>query len=123
MSSIYKKTMTEPSVDSDAIRGQHGAHARGRARELLARVLSSPEVAVETVADALMVSTAAIDAYRTGRLAMPLEVQLLLAALTIERVPKHARLARQLRAQIKATISYAVGETVIHKEPPPRATW
>ena len=114
--------MTERSVDPGALGAKHTTLARGRARELLERVLSSTGVTTEMVAEALLVSTAVIDAYRGGR-PMPLEVQLLLAALTIERVPQHERFARQLRSQIKAAISYAAGETVVHTEAPPRNIW
>jgi len=54
---------------------------------------------------------------------MPLGVQLLLVAFTIERAPQHGRLARRLRDQLKATISFASGETVTHLEPPPNVKW
>jgi hypothetical protein len=115
--------MTKRVVDS------HGAGAtpvpagRGRALELLERVLSSDGITVEDVEDGLMVSAATLTGYRAERHVIPLEVQLLLVAFAIERVPQHGRLARRLREQIKATITFAVGETVTHLEPPPKTRW
>jgi hypothetical protein len=97
-----------------------GTVARGRAVELLDRVLSSNAVTIEALAKTLMVQPKSILEYRAGRLVMPLEVQLLLVALTIERVPTHRRLAHQLRSQIKATISYTSGDTVTHFWAPPK---
>ena len=92
--------------------------ARRRAVELLERVIDSRAVTVDEIAETLMVRTSSIADYRSGKLGIPLEVQLLLVALVIERVPAHRRLAYQLRSQLKATIEYASGETVTHRTGP-----
>lgn len=92
----------------------------GRALELLERVLSSEGITVEELCSGLMVPAATIVAYRGGRRPMPIEVQLLLIAFTIERTPQHGPLARRMRDQLRATIAFVAGETVTHLEPPPR---
>jgi len=117
--------MTELSADHSSgppVRPteNRGTVARGRAVDLLDRVLSSNAVTIEMLAKTLMVRPKSILEYRAGRLAMPIEVQLLLVALTIERVPACRRLAHQLRSQIKATLSYTSGETVTHFWGPPK---
>ena len=92
--------------------------ARRRAVELLERVLQSRAVTVDEVAETLMVRTSSIADFRSGKLSIPIEVQLLLVALVIERVPTHRRLAHQLRSQLKATIEFASGQTVTHQTGP-----
>lgn len=114
--------MTERSLDSEETRATRGPAAGGRALELLGRVLSDG-ITIEDLCNGLMVSTATLMAYRTGRRPMPLEVQVLLVAFTVERAPQHIRLARRLRDQLKATITFAAGETVTHLEAPPRTKW
>jgi transcriptional regulator with XRE-family HTH domain len=119
--------MTKESADSNDLAaesaGNRGPHARARVVELLDRVQASNVVSLEELAEALMVRPSSIAAYQSGRRTMPLTVQLLLVALTIERVPEHRRIARQLQAQIKATITYASGETVTHSDGRPTPIW
>jgi len=115
--------MRDASPDSESIGATPGPAVGGRAMELLERVASADGVTIENLCNALMVSSATLTAYRAGRRPMPLGVQLLLVAFTIERAPQHGRLARRLRDQLKATISFASGETVTHLEPPPNVKW
>ena len=96
---------------------------KGRAIELLDRLLASDASTIDEVASALMVSAEGIERYRSQRLAMPIERQLLLAAYVIERVPGYARLGHLLRGQIRATIAFAARETTTHPSPPPSARW
>jgi len=96
-----------------------------RANVLLDRILLDDAASLDELAMALMAPPEVICAYRGG-LEIPIERQILLAAYAIERTPKFARAGRSLRAQLKATIRFAAGETVRHSGPPPltaRSRW
>lgn len=115
--------MTDPSTNAAGHGPRPSPIARGRAVTLLERVLSTEGITLEALSQGLMVSTTTLSSYRTGSHPMPLEIQLLLVAFTLERSPEHGRLARRLRDQLKATITFAAGQTVTHLEPPLRTRW
>ena len=96
---------------------------RGRAVELLDKLLVSNASTIDELASTLMVSAETIERYRSGRLAMPIERQLLLATFMIERVPAYARFGHLLRGQIRATIAFQSRETEIHPSAPPSPRW
>ena len=116
--------MTRSSADAGGDSDQTTRKPRKRPLEravtLLDAVLRSNALSVDEVAEALMVKSDCILEYRSGERTMPLEVRLLLVALTIERVPAHRRIAHQLRAQIQATLAYASGQTVAHMRASPK---
>lgn len=86
-------------------------------------MLAPNQAPAEQVAAAMMVREPTLDEYRHGRVPIPIEAQILLAAFAIERVPKYARLGYQLRGQLRARIAFATGETETHLGPPPSTRW
>ena len=122
--------MTNPSnpiTDSNtagATKRKHdGERPRSVAVKLLDSVLASNRAPAEQVAAAMMVHEPTLDEYRRGRVPIPIEAQMLLAAFAIERFPEYARLAHRLRGEIRARVAYAARETATHMEPPPSVRW
>lgn len=99
------------------------ARPKGRAVELLDRLLIAHASTIDELASTLMVTAETIERYRSGRLSMPIERQLLLATYLIERVPAYARFGHLLRGQIRATIAFEARETEVHASPPPSTRW
>jgi hypothetical protein len=77
-----------------------------RAVLLMERMLRDGVVTEEDLAREIVVRPKTLDAYREGRLPMPLDRQLCLALVMMRMSPRHARLGAQLRAQVMAAIQY-----------------
>ena len=95
---------------------------RTRASTLICRVLDTGAMDQETLARALIVSTARLERYRDLREAIPPERQMLLALVVLESVPSLARFGRQLRTQVRATAAYHADGVQVHLHAPP-APW
>jgi hypothetical protein len=87
---------------------------RPRAARLLTRVVATGLYSNDVLARHLVIPTAMLEAYLLGHAPIPLDRQLVLAALVIERVPSLARRGRHLRAQIGATLAYTSHATTTH---------
>jgi|SRR5579862_4936044 len=90
-----------------------------RAVQLVEKVLTSGIFDEDALAQELVITRAALTSYRTGKKPMPLDRQLCLAVLLIEKVPGLAREGRQLRSQVQAAMAYEAHDTTTHKDPPP----
>jgi hypothetical protein len=121
------------SEDRASIEGLHhatntGARERGYARRsravrLLEQVLSTGGMSADDLASALVVPRNTLDAYRDGRSMMPLERQLCLALLVIERVPALARQAHRLHGQVVAEAAFNARSTKTHMIAPVSKHW
>ena len=78
-----------------------------RAVRLLRQLIDTHAFDPETLASELIVSANQLDAYATGAREMPLDRQLCLALLLIERVPALEREGYALRGQVLAAMAYA----------------
>ena len=78
-----------------------------RAVRLLRELVDMPQFDREGLARELVISSSQLDAYIAGTLEMPLDRQLCLALLLIERVPALARHGYALRGQVVAATTYA----------------
>lgn len=118
---------SNPTTNGNAVnattRKREGERPRSLAVKLLDSVLASNRAPHEQVAAAMMVHEPTVDEYRRGRVPIPIEAQMLLAAFAIERFPEYARLGHRLRAEIRARVAYAARETETHMEPPPSVRW
>ena len=118
---------SNPTTDGNAAsatkRKRGGERPRSLAVKLLDSVLASNRTPAEQVAAAMMVHEPTLDEYRRGQMPLPIEAQMLLAAFAIERFPEYARLGYRLRAEIRARVAFAAGETQTHMEPPPSVRW
>lgn len=94
---------------------------RSRAIVLLRKLITSHGVARETIANALTVTEADIDAYLSGHEPMSLDAQGGLATFVIERVPTLRRVGHGLRAQTEAASDFHQGRTATHNASPPRS--
>jgi hypothetical protein len=95
---------------------------RSRASMLLNKLVTMQHVELDTLAAALTVTDATLDAYLAESLAIPLERQLRLALFVIESVPALARTGHQLRGQVAAAMALEARVTETHLQPPP-TTW
>jgi hypothetical protein len=77
-----------------------------RAAQLIERLVTDGAMDVETLARELVIRPQTLADYRAGTVPMPLERQLCLALLVIERSPAHARLGYKLREQVSAAMRY-----------------
>jgi len=91
---------------------------RSLAAELLGKVIATGCVDTSQVAARLATSTATLEAYLDGTTPIPLDRQLRLAALVIEKVPPLARAGYRLRGQATAAKLYEQQETAVHKTAP-----
>jgi len=78
-----------------------------RAIRLLRQLIDSGELDRETLARELVIEPTRLDAYAGGTREMPLDRQLCLALLVIERVPTLAREGHALRGQVIAAMAFA----------------
>lgn len=92
---------------------------RSRAVRILERLLADG-VRATTVARTLGLSRDALDDVRSGRRALALWQQVLVAALAEARSPALYGEAAGLRAQLRATIEFRAGTTITHRDPPVR---
>ena len=81
-----------------------------RAVRLLRQLVDMHQFDRERLACELVVESSQLDAYVAGTLEMPLDRQLCLALLLIERVPALARQGYALRGQVIAATTYASHE-------------
>ena len=89
-------------------------------RLLLKLLVLRPELSSVALASRLSVDRPQLAAFASGTQLMPLDVQERLATYVIEDEAALARLARQLRLQVKAARRYAEGHVVQHQASPPR---
>lgn len=102
-------------------RSEQPTQTETRSAQLLRRVLHERALDRETLAHELLVTPRALDAFLEGRRVMPLDRQLCLALLVIDRVPSLARQGHALRAQVAAAIAYESHVTATHEDyPSPR---
>ena len=101
----------------------NGYQRRLRSVRLLEQVLASEAISVDDLASALVVTRDVLSAYRDGRVLMPLERQLCLALLVIDRVPQLARQAHRLRGQVLAEAAFHARATKTHMIAPVSKQW
>jgi hypothetical protein len=89
-----------------------------RASVLLAKVLATGPYDRTLIAAELAVTPEKIDGYLSGTIEMPLERQLCLALLVVEKIPSLARLGHILHGQVKAAISFHQHSTTVHQSAP-----
>ena len=117
--SLSPLTQLDTSTDDRA----RGNLRRVRAVRLLERLLSATDMGADDLANALVVTRETLDAYRDGRTPMPLERQLCLALLVIEREPSLARQAHRLRGQVLAEAAFHARATKTHMVAPVSKHW
>lgn len=88
-----------------------------RAIRLLRQLIDSGELDRETLARELVTEPRRIEAYAGGTREMPLDRQLCLALLVIERVPALARQGHALRGQVIAAIAFASHDIITDAAP------
>ena len=85
---------------------------------LLARVLGEGDATLAALASSLGVTTERLEDYMALRSRMPLALQVRLALVVEQDVPRFAREARRLRAQALAAAAMSSGTTICHARPP-----
>jgi hypothetical protein len=93
---------------------------RSRAVRLLEAVTSARAMSPAILANSLAVGPDELADYRAGRSRMPLDRQLRLAMLVLERVPELSRQARTLRSQVAAEVAFHAKATTTHMVSPPK---
>ena len=89
----------------------------GRACRLLLRLLDEKALSLEELACDLAVTPSVLESYRANQQYMPLDRQLCLALMVIERFPRMARLGHALRGQAIAAIRFNERLTALHTDP------
>lgn len=120
-----------PPLDADgdvdatapAPRRELPIHKRSRAARLIAQIVDSGAMTAHDLAAAILVSEPMLEEYRSGRLRIPVDRQLCVALVAIERLPEVRRAGHALRAQIQAEIALATDATEVHGAPPPSHRW
>lgn len=92
----------------------------GRAAGMLTKLLDRG-IDAHTLAAELVITPGQLEAYRSGRILMPLDRQLCLALFVLESVPSLAKECRALRAQVVAAASFHAAVTTTHNGPPTRS--
>ena len=85
-----------------------------RAVLLLRQLITGHSIAHDTIAGALGLSRAEVDAHVSGREPMSLEAQSRLATFVIDKVPTLRRAGHRLRAQTSAASDFHAGRTETH---------
>jgi hypothetical protein len=88
---------------------------------LLRKVVRCKELTTGEIAETLRLQAAAVEQLLDGTTVMSLPHQLCFATLLLERVPRFARSAHTLRAQVLAAIAFRERQTEAHSQAP--ATW
>jgi hypothetical protein len=109
--------------DTSADDRERGNLRRVRAVRLMERLLEETDMSADDLANALVVTRETLEAYREGRTPMPLERQLCLALLVIERQPSLARQAHRLRGQVQAEAAFHARATKTHMVAPVSKHW
>ena len=91
---------------------------RSRAVRLLEKVLALDALSAEELESTLSITAEQLVAFRSGEEPVPLERQLCLALVVLERVPALTRDARGLQAQVRAEISMLSRQTKTHSTAP-----
>lgn len=94
-------------------------YQRSRAVRLIEALIAAG-IASDGLAATLVVSPSTLDTFRRGRVRMPLDRQLLLARLVLERWPQTDHLRRAayaLRSQVIAELHFHAGTTKMHVDP------
>lgn len=94
------------------------SHRKGSAVALLTKVVASGLCDADQVAAELVTDGRTVGLYIAGSLPMPTDRQLCFAHFLIERVPSMARHGHNLLSQIKAEVSFARSDTVLHLNAP-----
>lgn len=94
---------------------------KSRSGALLRSVIGSGPFTADDMARELTSSRDQIESYVSGDAVMPLDRQLCLALIVIDKVPRLARRGHTLRAQVAAAMAFREKETATHSEPP--STW
>jgi hypothetical protein len=89
-----------------------------RASALLAKVLATGLYDQIQIATELAVTPKQVNGYLSGRIDMPLERQLCLALLVVEKIPTLARAGHILHGQVKAAIAFHGHSTAVHQTAP-----
>ena len=93
---------------------------RSRSVRLIEGLLATGKVESDHLACALSVTLPALESFRRGHARMPLERQLCLALLVIERWPSTPQLRRDgfaLRSQVRAEVAFHARITKTHTAP------
>jgi hypothetical protein len=107
-------------VKRNVITRARGYLRRSRSVRLIEALLATGRVKCDDLACALSVTPRALESYRRGRARMPLERQLCLALLVIERWPYSSQLRRNgfgLRSQVLAEAAFHARITKTHMTP------
>src|ERR1051325_123347 len=96
-----------------------GANRLPAAARLLAKVIATGDLTTEALAAELGIPVAMVERYAGNKVPMPLDRQLALALLVIERMPTLARAGHRLKGQVAAAMAVASGVTEVHSGPPP----
>ena len=107
-------------VKRKGITGARASLRRSRSVRLIEALFATGKVELDALARALSVSPRALESYRRGRARMPLERQLCLALLVIERWPYSSQLRRNafgLRSQVFAEAAFHARITKTHMAP------
>jgi hypothetical protein len=85
-----------------------------RAGDLLLRLETTGALSIDAVAQRIGVSESIVRLCVEGRAPLPVDAQLLLATVTLERAPTLSRKAHALRGQAETAKRFAAGEVVGH---------
>lgn len=95
-----------------------------RASELLTKLLIAPGMTVETVAAELGIASPDVAAFANGSTPIPVDAQLRIASIAIDRAPDLARLGHRLKGQAEAAKRYEAKDTETHQhDSRPRNIW
>lgn len=86
--------------------------------DVLRGLVEGGRVSIGTIARELAVSRATVEAWLAKGQPMPVERQLALAMLILERVPALRRLGYRLHGHVQATLQYQAGATKTHLTAP-----
>ena len=93
--------------------------AQSSAVRLLTKLVATGDFDVPHLSSELVTDERTLSRYLAGEIEMPLEQQLCLAKLVIERVPALARHGHNLLSQVRSRIDFAGGSTTTHGSGPP----
>ena len=97
---------------------QRGMRLRSRAVRLIERMLDAG-VPGDRIGRTLHLSLEALEQVRCGTRALPLWRQMLVAALAEATSPNLRAQAAALRDQLRATLEFRAGMTIVHSDSPP----
>jgi ParB-like chromosome segregation protein Spo0J len=95
------------------------SNTRTTAARLLGELLDDGSFTVDGLAVRLGIPRTVLEGFRRGRAPIPLDLQLQLAILAIQKAPDHARLGHKLHGQVSAALAFEAGSTTTHLNDPP----